>query len=117
MTKIVKIAALAAVVLAATPAVAAPVEVAGDKPQASARIIKPLTLTAEDSLDFGTIVMGNIAAGGSAVATVGTDGTISCDSGLTCEETGSVITYTVTGTQGQEVSIDVSTNATLSGSN
>ena len=45
MTKFVKFAALAATMLVTTPALAAPVGVTGTPPTATARIIKPLTLT------------------------------------------------------------------------
>ena len=62
MTKFVKFAALAATVLAATPALAAPVGVTGAPPSATARIIQPLTLTSTGSLNFGTIVLNGVTA-------------------------------------------------------
>jgi hypothetical protein len=114
MTKFVKIAALAAVVLAATPAVAAPVGVTGAPPSASARIIRPLTLTATGSLDFGTIVMNGVTA--NRTVTLNDDATITCATELVCAATGTVPTYNVRGTQGQTVNI-IKNASTLNGSN
>lgn len=114
MTKFVKIAALAATVLAATPALAAPVGVTGAPPSASARIIKPLTLTATGSLDFGTIVMNGVTA--NRTVTLNADTTITCASELVCAANGAVPTYNVRGTQGQTVNI-IKTASTLTGSN
>jgi hypothetical protein len=114
MTKFVKFAALAAVALAATPALAAPVGVTGAPPSATARIIKPLTLTATGALDFDTIVMNGVTA--DRTVTVNDDATITCDTELVCAATGTVPTYTVTGTQGQQVNI-IKNGSTLNGSN
>ena len=114
MTKFVKFAALAAAALAATPAVAAPVGVTGAPPSATARIIKPLTLTATGALDFDTIVMNGVTA--DRTVTVNDDATITCDTELVCAATGTVPTYTVTGTQGQQVNI-IKNGSTLNGSN
>jgi hypothetical protein len=114
MTKFVKIAALAAVVLAATPAIAAPVGVTGAPPSASARIIKPLTLTATGALDFGTIVMNGVTA--DRTVTLNDDATITCDTELVCAATGTVPTYNVRGTQGQQINI-IKNGSTLNGSN
>ena len=114
MTKSVKIAALAAVALAATPAIAAPVGVTGAPPTANARIIKPLTLTATGALDFGTIVMNGVTA--NRTVTLNDDATITCATELVCAATGTVPTYNVRGTQGQQVNI-IKNGSTLNGSN
>lgn len=114
MTKFVKIAAVAAAALAAASAVAAPVGVTGAPPTASARIIKPLTLTATGSLDFGTIVMNNVTA--DRTVTLNANTSITCDSELVCEANGTVPTYNVRGTQGQTVNI-IKNVSTLNGSN
>ena len=114
MTKFLKIAALGAAVLAATPAIAAPVGVTGAPPSASARIIRPLTLTATGSLDFGTIVLNGITA--DRTVTLNDDATITCATELVCAATGSVPTYNVRGTQGQTVNI-IKNDSTLTGSN
>ena len=114
MTKLVKIAALAAAAFAAVPAVAAPVGVTGAPPSASARIIRPLTLTATGSLDFGTIVLNGITA--DRTVTLNADATITCATELVCAATGLVPTYNVRGTQGQTVNI-IKNDSTLTGSN
>lgn len=114
MTKFAKIAALAATVLAATPAVAAPVGVTGTPPSASARIIRPLTLTATGSLNFGTIVMNGVTA--NRTVTLNADTTITCATELVCAANGTVPTYNVRGTQGQTVNI-IKTASSLTGSN
>ena len=106
--------ALAAIALAATPAIAAPVGVTGAPPSASARIIKPLTLTATGALDFGTIVMNGVTA--NRTVTLNDDATITCATELVCAATGTVPTYNVRGTQGQQVNI-IKNGSTLNGSN
>src|SRR6186713_2611245 len=98
MTKFVKIAAVAAAVLAAAPAVAAPVGVTGSPPSATARIIKPLTLTSTGALNFGTIVMNGVTA--NRTVTLNDDTSITCATELVCDLNGTVPSYTATGTQG-----------------
>ena len=114
MNKFAKIAAVAAAALATTPALAAPVGVTGAPPSANARIIRPLTLSATGSLDFGTIVLNGITA--TRTVTVNDDATITCDAELVCDATGLVPTYNVRGTQGQTVNI-IKNTSTLTGSN
>ena len=114
MTKFVKIAALAAAALAATPAVAAPVPVTGAPPSATARIIKPLTLTSTGALNFGTIVMNGVTA--NRTVTLNADTSITCATELVCDLNGTVPTYNVRGTNNQVVNI-IKTASTLTGSN
>ena len=115
MTKFVKIAAIAASMLAATPALAAPVGVTpGSEPQASARIIRPLTLSATGTLNFGTIVLNGITA--DRTVTLNADTSITCATELVCDLNGTVVTYNVRGTQGQTVTV-IKTDSTLTGSN
>ena len=114
MTKFVKIAALAAAALAATPALAAPVGVTGAPPSATARIIKPLTLTATGTLNFGTIVMNGVTA--NRTVTLNADTTITCATELVCDTNGTVPTYNVRGTNNQLVNI-IKNTSTLTGSN
>ena len=117
MTKTLKIAALAATVLAATPALAAPVGVTGAPPTATARIIKPLTLTSTGSLNFGTIVMDGVTA--NRTIALSDANVLDCASGSTevvCSGTTSVPTYNVRGTNNQVVTI-IKTASTLNGSN
>jgi hypothetical protein len=112
MTNFLRTTALAATVAAvaftATPAAAAPVSATKDA-TATARIIKPLTLTSTQNLDLGTIVL----TGSSAfTATVGIDkaGSYNCDGGsstnVTCDSTTAQdAIYHITGTNGQKVNI------------
>jgi hypothetical protein len=114
MTKFVKIAALAATALAATPALAAPVGVTGTAPSATARIIRPLTLTSTGALNFGTIVLNGLTA--SRTVTLNADTSITCAAELVCDANGTVPTYNVRGTNNQLVTI-IKTPTTLNGSN
>jgi hypothetical protein len=114
MNKFAKLAVVAAAALATTPALAAPVSVTGAPPSASARIIRPLTLTATGSLDFGTIVMNGVTA--NRTVTLNADATITCATELVCAASGTVPTYNVRGTQGQTVNI-IKNASSLTGSN
>ena len=123
MTKFVKIAAVAAAVLATTPALAAPVGVTpGSEPQASARIIKPLTLTATGSMNFGTIVIpaGGVTANRTiSLDTAGAVTPANCGRGnaeVVCSGTTSVPTYNVKGTNNQVVTVHKNAS-TLTGNN
>lgn len=116
MTKTLKIAALAATVLAATPAFAAPVS-STPVPSASARIIRPLTLTSTGSLNFGTIVLNGVTA--NRTVSLSSGNVVNCAGGnaeLTCSGTTSVPTYNVRGTQGQVVTI-IKTASNLTNAN
>ena len=119
MSKFLRLAAVAATTAAfalASPATAAPVGVTGVKPKAQARIIKPLTLVGVRDLDFGTIVMGAVNAGGETVS-LSVAGGLTCGSGgLTCSGTTQTGRYNVTGTQGQVVTV-AGTASPLTGSN
>lgn len=118
MTKLLRLTTLAASVaalsLAATPAVAAPPPTGVNSPApgtpatARARIITPLTLTTSRNLDFGDIVLGTVAAGGETV-TVSQLGTrTACGSGgLTCTGTVTSAAYNVAGTNNQWVRIAI----------
>ncbi len=116
MNNFAKLAVVAAAALVATPALAAPVGVTGGSgpPTATARIIKPLTLTATGALDFGTIVMNGVTA--TRTVTLNADTTITCATELVCAANGTVPTYNVTGTQGQLINI-IKNTSVLNGSN
>jgi len=119
MTKFVRLAALAAAAtLAATPAFAAPVS-ASPAAKAHARIVKPLTLTANRDLDFGTIVVG--ALGGTQTVSVSQAGALGgCSGALTCSGTPASAEYTVTGTNNMTINVTATasnlTNTTSGGS-
>lgn len=109
-------ATVAAAALAAAPASAAPVS-ATPPATATARIIKPLTLTSAGTLDFGTIVMNGVSA--NRTIQISSANVRDCAGGSTevvCSGTTSVPTYNVRGTQGQTVTI-IKTGSTLTGSN
>jgi ABC-type amino acid transport substrate-binding protein len=117
MIKFARMAALAAAAtLVAAPALAAPVSVTGAKPTASARILKPLTLTRVRDLDFGTIVVGTVA--GTQTVSVSQGGVLSgCINGLTCSGTVQSARYNVTGTNNQTVTITAVASNLTSGAN
>jgi len=121
MTKFVRLAVLAAAAtLVATPALAAPVS-ASPKAKASAKIVKPLTLTAQRNLDFGTIVNG-LPVGGTRTVTVSNAGVRGgCDATVVvCSGTPTSAQYLVTGTNNMTSNVDTTgsslTNTTSGGS-
>jgi hypothetical protein len=75
------------------------------KANASARLIKPLTLTAERDLNFGTIVMGAVTA--NEAVTISGSGAVTCGTSgaLTCTGQPQSALYRVNGTQGQVVTV------------
>src|SRR4029078_13100011 len=86
MKKFLIAAGAAALAFTATQAVAAPVA-ASTPATANAKIYRPLILTSRRNLDFGTIVMGTVAAGGENV-TLTAAGGFTCGAGnLTCSGT------------------------------
>ncbi|MFC7536252.1 DUF4402 domain-containing protein [Sphingomonas sp. GCM10030256] len=110
-------AAVAGLVLAATPAAAAPAG-AATPAKANARIIKPLSLTATGVLNFGTIVMNGVSA--NRTIKLSDANVLDCAGGSTevvCDATTTTVpTYTVKGTQGQTVTV-TKTASPLTGSN
>ena len=104
MTKFARFAALAAAVtLVATPALAVPVG-ATPKAKASAKIVKPLTLARVGDLNFGTIVVGTLAA--AQTVTVSQAGVLGgCTGALTCSGTVSAADYNVTGTKAMTINV------------
>ena len=111
--RITMAASVAALTLTSTPAVAAPVG-ASTPATARARIVRPLTLTATRNLDFGTITLGTVAAGGETVTLSQAGAITSCGSGgLVCSGTPASAQYNVQGTNNQVVQIfAVATNIT-----
>jgi hypothetical protein len=117
MHKYLRMASLVATVAALTtsPALAAgPASQATADPQAKAqvRILKPLTLTATQDLDLGTVALGQ----GTFSTNVGIaqDGTFTCDTTkVTCSGSPQVAKYNVTGTNTRVVTITAG-NVTLS---
>ena len=106
MTNFARMAALAAAAtLVAAPALAAPVA-ADPTAKARARIVKPLTLTADRDLEFGTIVNG-LGVGGTRLISVDQSGALTgCDATVVvCSGTTTSAEYTVTGTNNMTVQV------------
>jgi hypothetical protein len=101
-------ASAVALTLAASPASAAPVgPAAGSRnATATARIVKPLTLTHVQDLNLGTILLSGAGTWSGAVVSIAPDGTFTCtNSNVTCSGTVAVARYNVTGTNNQRVFI------------
>ncbi len=97
-----------AAVAAAAPARAAP----GGVATVSATVVKPLTLSWVQSLDLGTIVLGNGTWSGATVG-ISRAGVFSCtNANVTCSGVTNVATYNVSGTNNQTVRI-TAPNVTL----
>jgi hypothetical protein len=97
MKKLLIAAGAAALALTATSASAAPVA-ATTPATATAKIFKPLVLTANRNLDLGTIVLGTLPVGGEDV-TLTAAGGFTCGAGnLTCSGTPVTAQYNVKGT-------------------
>ena len=106
MMKILTKAALAATV--ATGLFAAPAFAANSDTQpftATAKIVKPLTLTNTATLDFGIITMTSTFAGGDVV--VSQTGAVTCNAALTCAGTPTAAAFDVTGVANQALAVVV----------
>jgi len=123
MTNFIRMTSLAATVaalaVAATPASAATTgtPVSPDKQAtATARVVKPLTLTWKQDLDLGTIVLGSGTWTGANVGI--TKGKVfSCsNTNVTCSGAPTTAEYTVTGTNNQVVTVNAA-DVTLTNQN
>jgi hypothetical protein len=92
-------AAVAALTVGATPALAAN---ATQNATATARIVKPLTLTSTQNLDLGTITL---SESGSATVGIAQNGDFACGASLTCTGLHQVAKYRVTGVNNQQVTV------------
>lgn len=107
MSTVIRSAALAAsaamLALGATPAVAvAP----NQNSTATARIVKPLTLTYVRDLNLGTIVLSGAGAWTGASIGISQAGAFSCtNSNVTCSGATQTAQYRVTGTNNQTVTV------------
>ncbi|MBV9527534.1 DUF4402 domain-containing protein [Sphingomonas sp.] len=113
-------ATVAALALTATPAMAVtgPTIVQPDsQAKATARIVKPLTLTWVRDLDLGTIVLSGANSWSGAVVGIDKAGVFSCtDSNVTCSGTTKNAEYNITGTNNQVVTV-TAPNVTLTDQN
>ena len=109
-------AAVAALALTATPAFAAPQQ-PDKQATATARIIKPLTLTWVRDLDLGTIVLSGAGVWGGANVGITRGGVFSCaNANTTCSGATQTAQYRVTGTNNQVVTVNAP-NVTLTNQN
>jgi hypothetical protein len=107
------VVASVACMLAATPALAVG---PNQNSTATAKIVKPLTLTWIQDLDLGTIVLGNGTWSTTAIA-ITSAGVFSCGSAnVTCSGATKPAQYKVTGTNNQRVFI-TAPNVTLTNQN
>ena len=109
-------AAVAALALTATPALAAPVS-SNQNATATARIVRPLTLTWVQDLNLGTILLSGPGAWSGAVVGVSQAGVLSCaNTNVTCSGAVQAARYNVRGTNNQQVTI-TAPNVTLTNAN
>lgn len=115
MTKLlISVAAVAALALTSAPAAAAPVSANAN---AKARIYRPLTITNNNGLDFGTIVLSGTGPY-SATVSVSQAGGLTCNTNVTCSGSTTAANFTVKGTSNQTVAITLpSSTVTLTGAN
>lgn len=104
MTKLLRVTTAGiALALAAAPAAAVDPD---RNATATARIVKPLTLTWVDDLDLGTILLSGTGTWSGAVIAVAQNGARSCtNANVTCSGTTKQARYRVTGTNNQTVTI------------
>ena len=102
--------AVAALGMSATAAFAVP---PNQNSTATARIVKPLTLTFVRDLDLGTIVLSGTGAWSGANVGISRAGVFTCTNGnVTCSGATQTAQYRITGTNNQTVTIN-SPNVTL----
>ncbi len=118
MSKFLRMTSLAATVaaltLSATPAAAVG---PNQNATATARVVKPLTLTWVRDLDLGTIVLSGAGAWAGANVGISSAGVFSCaNANTTCSGATQTAQYKVTGTNNQVVQINAP-NVTLTNQN
>ena len=119
MTKFLRMTTLAATVAAlavsATPALA--VGPTDKNATATARVVKPLTLSWQRDLDLGTIVLSGAGAWSGANVGITRGGVFSCaNANTTCSGATQTAQYKVTGTNNQVVTV-TAPNVTLTNQN
>ena len=115
MTNLLRVAAMAATAAAMGLSAASASAATPDKnATATARILKPLTLTWVQDLNMGDITLTG-AGPFSVTVSLDQDGTLTCPAAVTCSGTTSVARYNVAGTQAQRVLISAP-NVTLTNS-
>jgi hypothetical protein len=111
-------AAVAGLALTATPAAAQQVAPSDRNATATARIIKPLTLTWVQDLNLGDIMLSGAGAWTGAVVSITSGGVFNCSNlNVTCAGVNQVAKYNVTGTQGQTVTINAAPVVVMTNAN
>jgi hypothetical protein len=114
MNKILVAAAVAALALTATPALAVG---PNQNSTATAKIVKPLTLTWVQDLDLGTIVLSGTGIWAATSIAITNAGVFTCgNANVTCSGATKPAQYKVTGTNNQRVFI-TAPNVTLTNQN
>ena len=114
MSKILIAAAVAALALTATPALAVG---PNQNSTATAKIVKPLTLTWVQDLDLGTIILSGAGTWAATNIAITNAGVFTCgNSNVTCSGATKPAQYKVTGTNNQRVFI-TAPNVTLTNQN
>lgn len=113
MDKFSRFMLAASCVALANPATAAAVG-ANPPATASAKIVKPLSLTKSKDLDFGTVVLSSVT--GTNVVAISKAGAVTCGAGgeLVCSGTPTAAAFTVKGTNNIDVKI-LTAASTLNG--
>lgn len=101
------LAAAAAIALTTVPAAAAPVGSSNGNATATARILRPLTLTQKQSMNFGDLMLSGAGTWSGAVVSMSRLGVVTCPANVTCSGSTQAATYNVTGTNNQQVTISV----------
>ena len=91
---------LAAAVLTAVPIAGA--QAATVTAQANVKVLKPLTFSSKQDLDFGQIILGGT---GSKTVSVSSTGALTCAAGLTCSGATRPAIFNVSGSNGEVVRI------------
>ena len=82
-------------------------EAASTTIQANAKVVKSLTITKVQDLDFGTITMSG--ATGTVAVSISMAGTLSCPSGVTCAGTARQAIMNVSGSKSETIRITAAT--------
>lgn len=108
MNTLFRITSLAATV-AALALTAAPAQAATPTTPAKAKvkIMKAVTISQVEDLDFGTVVLSGPAGFTGALVSVDSSGGRTCDANLTCSGTSTAAEYNVTGSNGATVNLSI----------
>jgi hypothetical protein len=101
-----RLASFAVVAAAAAACFGAPAAAARVNARVKAKVIKPLVIASVQDLDLGTVILGPGTWSG-ATLRLSQGGVLTCPSSVTCTGATQVAVYSLSGSQGQTVSISV----------